>query len=112
MSVEAVAQDKESVSLEELFLQSCNDLREDVKTRCVPAGPSTSIQDILMNRDVAKRGPKPMSDRTQAYMVNTYLPNRKKRVDKVATKTFCAQYVQGGRKLVVASQGKQIGRFK
>uniref|UniRef100_A0A8R1I9U7 Uncharacterized protein n=1 Tax=Caenorhabditis japonica TaxID=281687 RepID=A0A8R1I9U7_CAEJA len=86
---------------------SCKQLREYITARCGP-GPSTSTTRILLNRDIARRSARPTTDRTEASIVNTFLPNRKKRVDKVPTKSFCAQYVQNGRMLVVASQDEKI----
>uniref|UniRef100_A0A1I7UZV9 DDB1- and CUL4-associated factor 11 homolog n=1 Tax=Caenorhabditis tropicalis TaxID=1561998 RepID=A0A1I7UZV9_9PELO len=88
---------------------SCTQLRDDITTRCGPR-PSTSSynnQAYLLNRDVQHKHA--VTKKTsRAHLLNSHLPNQKRRVDQLRTKNFCAQYVQNGRKLVVSSQDEKI----
>ncbi|CAI2310496.1 unnamed protein product [Caenorhabditis sp. 36 PRJEB53466] len=90
--------------------ESCKQLRTQIISRCGP-GPSTSTTQFLLNRDInpmRRSGAPPMSDRERRALTNVFLPNRRKRVDKVQTKTFCVQYINNGRKIMVSSQDERI----
>lgn len=88
--------------------ESCSQLRRDINSRCRPR-PSTSYNchAYLMNRDITHRHAVATPSST-AHVLNTHLPNQKRRVAQLRTKNFCAQYVQNGRKMVVSSQDEKI----
>ncbi|EFO98406.1 CRE-WDR-23 protein, partial [Caenorhabditis remanei] len=87
--------------------ESCQQLRRDINSRCRPSTSSWNNQANLLNRDVQNKH-SVMTSTTRAHLLNTHLPNQKRRVDELRTKNFCAQYVQNGRKMVVSSQDEKI----
>ncbi|UMM12585.1 hypothetical protein L5515_001290 [Caenorhabditis briggsae] len=89
--------------------ESCHQLRTDINHRCGPR-PSTSSNATwnILNRDVQRRNGPVMTSASRAHLLNTHLPNKKRRVDQLRTKNFCAQYIQNGRKMVVSSQDEKI----
>uniref|UniRef100_A0A0N5AGR9 WD_REPEATS_REGION domain-containing protein n=1 Tax=Syphacia muris TaxID=451379 RepID=A0A0N5AGR9_9BILA len=48
----------------------------------------------------------------KAYFANSFIPNRRKVIAKLRTKTFCCQYTQNGDALFTASQDEKIRIFK
>lgn len=89
-----------------LDLQSCTQLRNEINSRCGPRPSTSNNMEFILNRDLQKRGTSISNPRTVARVLNSHLPNQKRRVDRVATKSFCTQYIQNGTKIVVASQGE------
>lgn len=92
---------------------SCHQLRRDINSRCSGGPPSTSSSSsqnnhgFLLNRDIQNKH-SVMTSSSRAHLLNTHLPNQKRRVDELRTKNFCAQYVQNGRKIVISSQDEKI----
>ncbi|CAB3410590.1 unnamed protein product [Caenorhabditis bovis] len=88
--------------------ESVDDLREDIDMRC-GCGPSTSLFKLCEAREIGAKGRHTLNARNQAALVNRYMPNRRKIVDSLKnTKSFCCQYADNGRQLVVASQDEKI----
>ncbi|CAZ65482.1 DDB1- and CUL4-associated factor 11 homolog [Caenorhabditis elegans] len=88
--------------------ESCTQLRNEINSRCGPRPSTSNNMEFILNRDLQKRGTSISNPRTVARVLNSHLPNQKRRVDRVATKSFCTQYIQNGTKIVVASQDEKI----
>ncbi|CAJ0593980.1 unnamed protein product [Cylicocyclus nassatus] len=94
--------------------QTLKELREDVLNRCYRmCAASTSITNVCTNREIAKpRGGTCMPSGMKAGIANQFLPNCRRIVDKLRSKSFCCQFVKGGDELVVASQDERIRFFQ
>ncbi|ETN70807.1 hypothetical protein RB195_007324 [Necator americanus] len=94
--------------------KALRELCEDIHTRCFwSCTASTSITELCAHREIAKpRGGNCMPSGLKASVINQFLPNCRRIVDKLRSKSFCCQFVKGGTDLVVASQDERIRFFQ
>uniref|UniRef100_A0A1I7WZC2 Uncharacterized protein n=1 Tax=Heterorhabditis bacteriophora TaxID=37862 RepID=A0A1I7WZC2_HETBA len=89
-------------------------LRYDILCRC-GGQPSTSIGWLIRERELSRwrcRGSDAVPAGIKTSVINSFLPNCRRIVDRLRTKSFCCQFVKGGSELVVASQDECIRFFQ
>ncbi|EYC42401.1 hypothetical protein Y032_0532g3037 [Ancylostoma ceylanicum] len=94
--------------------QTLSEMREDIQNRCYGlCTASTSITELCAHREIARpHGGTCMPSGLKANIANQFLPNCRRIVDKLRSKSFCCQFIKGGRELVVASQDERIRFFQ
>ncbi|KJH51804.1 WD domain, G-beta repeat protein [Dictyocaulus viviparus] len=72
-----------------------------------------SVAKLCSRREVLKpRGGSSLCPGIKTVLVNQFLPNCRRIVDKLKSKSFCCQFVKGGKELMVASQDERIRFFQ
>lgn len=94
--------------------QAFRELRERMQHSCHElCSASTSIAELCSRREILKphRGSS-MCLGIKTSIVNQFLPNRRRVVDKIRSKSFCCQFVKDGTEMFVASQDERIRFFQ
>uniref|UniRef100_A0A7I4XZL3 WD40 repeat domain containing protein n=2 Tax=Haemonchus contortus TaxID=6289 RepID=A0A7I4XZL3_HAECO len=94
--------------------ETFQDLREDILCLCNGLSTaSTSIAKVCCQREISRpSGGKSMTLGTKTKILNQFLPNCRRIVDKLRSKSFCCSYIKGGEELVVSSQDEFIRFFE
>ncbi|KIH46891.1 WD domain, G-beta repeat protein [Ancylostoma duodenale] len=97
-----------------MSFQTLSEMREDIQNRCYGlCTASTSITELCAHREIARpRGGTCVPSGLKASVANQFLPNCRRIVDKLRSKSFCCQFIKGGSELVVASQDERIRFFQ
>ncbi|KAK5976010.1 DDB1- and CUL4-associated factor 11 [Trichostrongylus colubriformis] len=96
------------------FFQTFQELREDILCLCHGlTSASTSIAKVCCEREICRpRGGSSMTLGAKTSILNQFLPNCRRIVDKLRSKSFCCSYIKGGTELVVSSQDEFIRFFE
>uniref|UniRef100_A0A0K0DLD3 WD_REPEATS_REGION domain-containing protein n=1 Tax=Angiostrongylus cantonensis TaxID=6313 RepID=A0A0K0DLD3_ANGCA len=96
------------------MVEAFRELREEIQCNCYGwSSASTSIAELCSHREILKpRGGSSMCLGIKTVVVNQFLPNCRRLVDKLKSKSFCCQFVKGGSELLVASQDGRIRFFQ
>nr|CDJ94872.1 WD40 repeat domain containing protein [Haemonchus contortus] len=94
--------------------ETFQELREDILCLCNGLSTaSTSIAKVCCQREISRpSGGKSMTLGTKTKILNQFLPNCRRIVDKLRSKSFCCSYIKGGEELVVSSQDEFIRFFE
>ncbi|KAJ1347359.1 hypothetical protein KIN20_002395 [Parelaphostrongylus tenuis] len=90
------------------------ELREEIQCSCYGwNSSSTNIVRMCSRREILKPlGGSSMCLGMKTAVINQFLPNCRRLVDKLKSKSFCCQFVKGGDQLIVASQDERIRFFQ
>ncbi|WKX91506.1 hypothetical protein Q1695_009943 [Nippostrongylus brasiliensis] len=94
--------------------ETFHELREDIQCACLAYNlASTSVANLCSQREITKpRGGTSMLLGVKTAILNQFLPNCRRQVDKLRSKSFCCSFVKCGTELVVASQDERIRFFE
>ncbi|PIO67991.1 WD domain, G-beta repeat protein [Teladorsagia circumcincta] len=94
--------------------ETFRELREDILCLCNGlSSASTSIAEVCRQREICRpRGGSSLNFGTKTRILNQFLPNCRRVVDKLRSKSFCCSYIKGGTELVVSSQDEFIRFFE
>ncbi|KAK6027201.1 WD domain, G-beta repeat protein, partial [Ostertagia ostertagi] len=94
--------------------ETFRELRENILCLCNGLSPaSTSIAEVCRQREIYRsRGGSSLTFGTKTRILNQFLPNCRRVVDKLRSKSFCCSYIKGGTELVVSSQDEFIRFFE